>query len=331
MCAAKTPPSHLACLPQAALHAAAEAGLDTGGDEHRWEGPGAPDALAADQVHDPASSLFWRNVRARVSKGGTQHRRSSKEARVDAPPALPLTSVCHPVHLQASVQSQASAAHAMRRFARRECPADLDASLETSLHPPLTLPRQPRQQPAIMEQPAPKQPGVLPAAAAQPAALPGSPGAAAAVKAEPESPERQAAATPAAATQLPVAAKAEPLAPLPSLQQSMDLYGDLDLQARGSVPSAAAAAAQRQQIDGGAVGRQHQHAAPPAAVQAQPTAQQAAPFAAAAQPDAAGDLKALLSNPAALQALLKDHAQLQRLLEKHPALISILKNTLGQK
>ncbi|PRW45038.1 G-patch domain-containing [Chlorella sorokiniana] len=70
---------------QAALHAAAEAGLDTGGDEHRWEGPGAAEALAADLVHDPASGLFWRNVRAR-----------------------------------ASAQSQASAAHAMRRFARRE-------------------------------------------------------------------------------------------------------------------------------------------------------------------------------------------------------------------
>ncbi len=55
---------------QAALHAAAEAGLDTGGDEHRWEGPGAAEALAADLVHDPATSLFWRNVRARVRVAG---------------------------------------------------------------------------------------------------------------------------------------------------------------------------------------------------------------------------------------------------------------------
>ena len=69
----QTSPMPLPRLAQAALHAAAEAGLDTGGDEHRWEGPGAPDALAADQVHDPATTLFWRNVRARVSKGGAQH------------------------------------------------------------------------------------------------------------------------------------------------------------------------------------------------------------------------------------------------------------------
>ena len=55
---------------QAALHAAAEAGLDTGGDEHRWEGPGAAEALAADLVHDPASGLFWRNVRTRVRAAG---------------------------------------------------------------------------------------------------------------------------------------------------------------------------------------------------------------------------------------------------------------------
>lgn len=48
------------------MRAAAEAGLDTGGDEHRWEAPGAADARAMDLVYDPATRMFWRNVRARV-------------------------------------------------------------------------------------------------------------------------------------------------------------------------------------------------------------------------------------------------------------------------
>lgn len=62
------------CVPslQAALQAAAAAGLDTSGDEHRWEGPAAADALAGDLVYDPATRMFWRNVRARVSGQGWQ-------------------------------------------------------------------------------------------------------------------------------------------------------------------------------------------------------------------------------------------------------------------
>lgn len=52
---------------QASLQAAVAAGLDAGGDEHRWEGPGAAEALAAAAVHDPATRMFWFNVRARVS------------------------------------------------------------------------------------------------------------------------------------------------------------------------------------------------------------------------------------------------------------------------
>lgn len=52
---------------------------------------------------------------------------------------------------QAAAQSQASSAHAMRRFARRECRANPDVSVATSLHPPLTLPRQPPDVPPLLE------------------------------------------------------------------------------------------------------------------------------------------------------------------------------------
>ena len=65
--------------PQASLQAAAGAGLEVGGNEHRWQGPGAAAELAADLVHDPVTRMFWRNVRARV--GGRldlQHRRGQR-------------------------------------------------------------------------------------------------------------------------------------------------------------------------------------------------------------------------------------------------------------
>jgi hypothetical protein len=291
---------------QAALHAAAEAGLDTGGDEHRWEGPGAAEALAADLVHDPASGLFWRNVRAR-----------------------------------ASAQSQASAAHAMRRFARRECAADPEASLETSLHPPLTLPRQPRDQPPAMEPPQARQPGrvAAPAAAAHSTAVPDGAAAPVAIKTEPLAAQQQ-----GGVQQPAVSVQAQQPGPLPVAQQPVeDLYGDLDLRARGSAAAGGrpGPVAQQQPPSHSQPGGTGQQSVQQTAAAAQPPMQPAtagvagqAPGSAAAQQPvdvAAGDLKTLLSNPAALQALLKDPAQLQRLLEKHPALITLLKSTLGQK
>ena len=53
---------------QAALHAAAGAGLNVGGDEHRWDAPGSAEAQSAELVLDPATRMFWRNVHARVSR-----------------------------------------------------------------------------------------------------------------------------------------------------------------------------------------------------------------------------------------------------------------------
>lgn len=61
-CLPRLPPPTL----QASLQAAAGAGLEVGGNEHRWQGPGAAAELAADLVHDPVTRMFWRNVRARV-------------------------------------------------------------------------------------------------------------------------------------------------------------------------------------------------------------------------------------------------------------------------
>lgn len=215
----------------------------------------------------------------------------------------------------------------MRRFARRECAADPEASLETALHPPLTLPRQARDQPPVMEQPPARQPGspTAPAlAAAQPAVVQGNSAGLVTVKAEPA-----AARQPAAALQ-----PEQRGAPHARQQPVEDLYGDLDVRTRGTAPPA------QQQLPSQPAARSHQQQQ---SVQHVSTAQQppavgaagaaAGGAAAPQQADAAasGDLKALLSNPAALQALLKDPAQLQRLLEKHPALITILKNTLGQK
>ncbi|KAL4436605.1 hypothetical protein ABPG75_003744 [Micractinium tetrahymenae] len=301
---------------QAALHAAAQAGLDVGGDEHRWEAPGAAHARAADLVYDPATRMFWRNVRAR-----------------------------------AAAQSQASSAHAMRRFARRECQTDPEVSVATSVHPPLTLPRQPPEQVPLMERPAQQQ-------QAQP-------------KAEPEQqpqqrgrPQQPSPVGTATAATVP-AVKAEPqavaphaglpeLQALPSVQQSMDLYADLGSGIPGSAASAAAqqlmpgharaSVASVRQVEGR--GEEHPQRRPqPQLPEKRPPQQQAEkPQLAQLQvqpkqppreqqhlePTSSGSLQALLSNPAALQALLKDPLQLQRLLEKHPALISVLKAALAQ-
>ncbi len=244
--------------------------------------------------------------------------------------------------LQASAQSQASAAHAMRRFARRECAADPEASLETSLHPPLTLPRQPRDQPPVLERLLARQIGGGPrpaAAVAQPAAVQGDSAAPAAVKAEPAAAQRQGAEVqPAAGAH----AEENSTAVAPVEQQpAEDLYGDLDLRARDSAIAGSTAPVALRQPPSQPVGRDpQQRAGVGQASTTQHAVQQAGAAGSTAgsvvdeqQADtaAAADLKAILSNPAALQALLKDPAQLQRLLEKHPALISILKTTLGRK
>ncbi len=55
------------CWVQASLTAAAAAGLDVGGDEHRWAGPCSADVGVLDLVNDPVTRMFWRNVQARVS------------------------------------------------------------------------------------------------------------------------------------------------------------------------------------------------------------------------------------------------------------------------
>lgn len=67
--ASKLTCEHYHCHPckQASLHAAAEAGLEVGGNEHRWEAPGTAESRAADVIYDPATRMFWRNVRTRVS------------------------------------------------------------------------------------------------------------------------------------------------------------------------------------------------------------------------------------------------------------------------
>lgn len=221
----------------------------------------------------------------------------------------------------------------MRRFARRECAADPEASLETSLHPPLTLPRQPRDQPPVMEQPVIRQPRLAAPAAAAPQLAAVQEGSAA-----PAATQATAIKADSAAVQ-----PAEQPTPLRSQQPPVeDLYGDLDLQARSLAAAhrgTGPAAVPQPLPQPGMAGHRQEHGAKQASIQPamQLPAAEAARRAASGvanqqQTDAAaGDLKALLSNPAALQALLKDPAQLQRLLEKHPALISILKNTLGHK
>jgi hypothetical protein len=55
-----------ACV-QSTLTAAAAGGLDVAGDEHRWDGPWTTAESMLAIVYDPATRMFWRNVRARVS------------------------------------------------------------------------------------------------------------------------------------------------------------------------------------------------------------------------------------------------------------------------
>jgi hypothetical protein len=57
---------------QASLEAATAAGLDVGGDDYRWELPSQAELRVWDLVHDPVTRMFWRNVRARVSKNSTR-------------------------------------------------------------------------------------------------------------------------------------------------------------------------------------------------------------------------------------------------------------------
>lgn len=259
--------------------------------------------------------------------------------------------------LQAATQSQASSAHAMRRFARREVQTDADASLEGSLHPTLTLPRQLTKVPVVDKPSQQQQQQQNQEAVAAPAGACFSPTPAAA-----HTPEQQQHGSPpviaGAAIQAP-AVKAEPVAlqRLQSVpgQQSMDLYGDLSLQASGSRQLhtagnvGAAASWQQQHHQQPPISQQHddgQAAAQPsmqgrtaqvsaAIIPPQPNhaALDAPPAETARLPldsTGSGSVQGLLSNPGALQALLKDPAQLQRLLEKHPTLISLLKSTLGK-
>lgn len=318
------------------------------GDEHRWEAPGSAEARAADMVFDPATRMFWRNVRTRASAPG-----------------------------------QASSAHAMRRFARRECRADVDTdvSVATSLHPPLTLPRQQPELPPLMENPQQRQKQQQPqhqqpkAETAQQSPAIGRP-----------QHHRAAGASAAAGAAPPPAArgavKSEPhlmpavadVQPPPSLQ-AMDLYADLGAglpsttrstqgrqhqSAAGSTAALSAAAAatavtaaapaakttpqqqpqQQQQAANTALLRQaQQHSVSqpgkpeqlvPRSIPARAAAGSNVPSERPLESASSGSLQALLSNPAALQALLKDPAQLQKLLKKHPSLISVLKSTLGK-
>ena len=55
--------------------------------------------------------------------------------------------------VQAAQQSAASATYAMRRFAKRECLPDAEASVLRSLHPPLTLRKRPRDEALRMAPP----------------------------------------------------------------------------------------------------------------------------------------------------------------------------------
>lgn len=242
----------------------------------------------------------------------------------------------------------------MQRFARREFKASPDVSLATSLHPPLTLPRQPPHCPLVMEQavqhPYPSQQREQPAKTEQQQQP--SHATAALVKQEPP----PAAVAPTGSGRLPR---------LPTAQQSMDLYADLDLLGRASsgrqqphavsnnlapartavgmqegfadrqrsqqiqLPPAAISAHAEHKLMASAHGSQA--AQPPSKAREVSRAGGAVPEQPSAEIGTVGSLQALLSNPIALQALLKDPGQLQRLLEKHPALISVLKSTLGQK
>lgn len=112
---------------QATMQAAAAAGVDIAAEEVRWTAPWEGEALGASSVFDPVTRMFWRNVRARACQ-----------------------------------QSSASAAYAMRRFARHDCMPDADASIVRSLHPPLTSRKRPRDetldlQPRRGEGPTPQQ------------------------------------------------------------------------------------------------------------------------------------------------------------------------------
>ena len=124
------PPARFAAALQNAVLAAAAAGLECGGDEHRWEPPSASHAIAASLVHDDVTELFYKNsIRVRGGCG------------VWIPDSFPSSKsgpdMLH--YMQAGDQVAATAAFA--RFSRANCRADPPASLESLLHPPLALPK----------------------------------------------------------------------------------------------------------------------------------------------------------------------------------------------
>ena len=259
-------PSRFVAALQSAVQAAAAAGADVSGDEHRWEEPAAAESgAAAAEVADAPTRMFWRNVQAR-----------------------------------AAGQSAASAQQAIRRFARLDCLPDPDVSVAASLHPPLTHRRRPRDElPPQLAQPEQlPAPAATTAAAeaaagssAAPAAVkkeaparvpeqaspfpghqrtPPSGAAAVAVKPEQQQQQRGQAGTPARGGASMVTPPATRL-PATHVPGSVDLYGDLQLSGRKAGPTPASS------------GR----SAPPATAQA--TQQAAKPPAAAAGP-AAGPL-----------------------------------------
>ena len=56
---------------QATLKAAASAGMEVSGDEHRWEAPGIAEVAAVELVHDPATRMFWYSGAKRPEVAGT--------------------------------------------------------------------------------------------------------------------------------------------------------------------------------------------------------------------------------------------------------------------
>lgn len=240
--------------------------------------------------------------------------------------------------LQACGQSLASAAHTMRRFARRDPTNVSSTSLAELVHPPLTLPKHPQAETDTHQfKPEPAEALPFHDTLLQHTKQLGSQ-------------QRELQPIGPADTLQPVTAQSEQV---PAEQVPAELAG-------GKLPS-------RPQVVGGQLPETNLLRSPVKGVFAASTTHpvQTASDLPATSPDSgpqqlpcqpshhdtssvvvaderhdatgadgtdsSSGLQAILASPAALQALLKDPARLQRLLEKNPALISVLKSRLSSK
>ena len=126
------PPARFAAALQNAVLAAAAAGLECGGDEHRWEPPSASRAIAATLVHDGVTELFWKNSSRVRGVGGGGYPLDCMLWSESG--SILTTKLCC---MQAGDSVDATAAFA--RFSRASCRAEPPASLGFLLHPPLAL------------------------------------------------------------------------------------------------------------------------------------------------------------------------------------------------